>query len=534
METAVAYIRVSSQKQVEEGNSLESQEKQVKAYAQSHGFKLVHIFREEGQSAKTDRRPVLLQMLKHCSMKKSDVKVVIIPKIDRLARNVMDYSNIKLRLHKYGVRIESISERIEDTPAGRFTETIFASVAQFDNEMRSERSRGGMEDAARDGRWVWKAPLGYRNVRINGQGTIEPDPETAPKVRFIFEQLAKGHQGLRTIRGRLAEMGVPINRGYLYRLIENPVYIGKIESFGGVFEGKPPFVPLIDELTAYKAKAALRPSNSPQQYQAEHPDFPLRGTALCQCGVKFTASWSRGKTGARFGYFRCPRCGGKNYSMARIEEEFTIFLEKWEHNEVDWPALVAELTRLEEASRSDFSERRAEQTKKIAELQALRSAIVVKNANGVIPDDVAKAELDRIGNEILEVRSKLEAEEPRTTASKTVVEFAKTFLLSLGKSWPSMSLESKRDLLRFMFPKGVSFDPDAGFGTPRIPLLEEANDRLKRGKSTLVDLGDEFWNLVRNWLYGLHERFGVTNQESSETLQSVQDPPNCHYCSKEA
>lgn len=516
METAVAYIRVSSQKQVEEGNSLESQEKQVKAYAQSHGFKLVHIFREEGQSAKTDRRPVLLQMLKHCSMKKSDVKVVIIPKIDRLARNVMDYSNIKLRLYKYGVRIESISERIEDTPAGRFTETIFASVAQFDNEMRSERSRGGMEDAARDGRWVWKAPLGYRNVRINGQGTIEPDPVTAPKVQYIFEQLSKGHQSLPTIRRRLAEMGLPINRGYLYRLIENPVYLGRIESFGGVYEGKPPFVPLVDELTAYKAKAALRPSSSPQQYQAEHPDFPLRGTALCPCGVKFTASWSRGKTGARFGYFRCPRCGGKNYSMAKIEEAFTVFLEKWEHNEVDWPALVAELTRLEEASRSDFSERRAEQTKKIAELQALRSAIVVKNANGVIPDDVAKAELDRIGNEILEVRSKLEADEPKPTASKTVVEFAQTFLLSLGKSWPSMSPEQKRDLLRFMFPKGVLFDPDAGFGTPSIPLLEEANDRLKGEKSTVVDPSDEFWNSLTSWLNELQARFSSTHLTSSK------------------
>jgi len=509
METAVAYIRVSSQKQVEEGNSLESQEKQVKAYSQSHGFKLVHIFREEGQSAKTDRRPVLLQMLKHCSMKKSDVKVVIIPKIDRLARNVMDYSNIKLRLHKYGVRIESISERIEDTPAGRFTETIFASVAQFDNEMRSERSRGGMEDAAKDGRWVWRAPLGYRNVRVNGQGTIEPDPITAPKVRFIFEQLSKGHQGLPTIRKRLAEMGVPINRGYLYRLIENPAYVGRIEAFGGVYEGKPPFIPLVDELTAYKAKAALRPANTPQQYQVEHPDFPLRGTALCLCGAKYTASWSRSKTGARYGYFRCTKCGSKSYSMARMEEEFIVFLSKWEHNEVDWPALVAELTRLEEASRSDVSERRSEMTKKIADLQTLRSAIVVKNANGIIPDDVAKAELDRIGNEILETRSQLEADDPTPTASKTVIEFAETFLRSLGKSWPKMSLENKRDLLRFMFPKGVSFDPDAGFGTPRIPLLEEANDRLKGEKSTLVDLSDEFWNSLRVWLEKLYMLFSI-------------------------
>lgn len=521
METAVAYIRVSSQKQVEEGNSLESQEKQVKAYAQSHGFKLVHIFREEGQSAKTDRRPVLLQMLKHCSMKKSDVKVVIIPKIDRLARNVMDYSNIKLRLHKYGVRIESISERIEDTPAGRFTETIFASVAQFDNEMRSERSRGGMEDAAKEGRWVWKAPIGYRNIRFNGQGTIEPDPVTAPKIRFIFEQLAKGHQGIPTIRRRLAEMGVSVTRPYLYKLIENPAYVGRIEAFGGVFQGRPPFVPLVDELTAYKAKAALRPSNNPQEYQLENPDFPLRGTALCGCGAKLTASWSRSKTGARYGYFRCPRCGGKSYSLARIEEEFTTFLDKWEHNEIDWPALVAELTRLEEASKSDVNDRRSEMTKKIADLQALRSAIVVKNANGIIPDDVAKAELDRIGDEILETRSQLEADEPKPTVSKTVVEFAETFLRSLGKSWPTMSLENKRDLLRFMFPKGVSFDQDAGFGTPQIPLLEEANDRLKGDLSTVVDPSDEFWNSLASWLNELQARFSSTYLTSSKPANKV-------------
>lgn len=509
METAVAYIRVSSLKQVDEGNSLETQEKQVKAFAQSQGYVLAHIFREEGQSAKTDRRPVLLQMLKHCASKKAAVNVVIIPKIDRLARNVMDYANIKMRLQKHGVRIDSISERIEDTPAGRFTETIFASVAQFDNEIRSERSRGGMEDAARDGRWVWKAPVGYRNVRINGQGTIEPDPVTAPKVQYIFEQLSKGHQGLPTIRRRLAEMGLPINRSYLYRLIANPVYLARIEAFGGIFEGKPPFVPLIDELTAYKAKVALRPSNSPQQYQLEHPDFPLRGTVLCSCGTKLTASWSRGKTGARYSYFRCTKCGGKSHSAKKIDYEFTEFLDRWRHSEVDWPALVKELTRLEGASNSDFIERKTETTKKIVDLQTVRTTIVMKNVHGIIPDDVAKIELARIGDEILETRKLLEESEPGPIASKSLAEFAESFLLSLGKTWPTMSLEHKRDLLRFMFPNGVSYVSDEGFGTPQIPLLERANDRIKVEKYMVVDPSDEFWNSLIAWLTKLHSLFAA-------------------------
>lgn len=524
METAVAYVRVSSQRQVDEGNSLESQEKQVRAFAHARGYNLTQIFREEGQSAKTDRRPVLIQMLNQCALKKGGIRIVIIPKIDRLARNVMDYANIKMRLQKLGVRLESISERIEDTPSGRFTETIFASVAQFDNEVRSERSRGGMEDAAREGRWVWKAPFGYRNIRVNGQGTIEPDPKNAHIVRYIFEQLAKGHQGLPAIRKRVSEMGANLSRGYLYRMIQNPAYVGKIEAFGAVFDAREPFVPLVDELVAYKARVALRPSNFPQTFQLEHPDFPLRGTTLCSCGSKLTASWSRSSTGAKHGYFRCPKCGGKSFRIRQVEDHFIAYLNGWKHNEIDWPAITAELTRLENASERDANDRSAEVTKRVDDLQKLRSAIAVKNANGIVPDDVAKAELQRLGEEILALRQQLEARETSNTPSKTLVEFAAAFLESLGDSWSLMTLKPKKDLLRFMFPNGVSYDPERGFGTLEFPLLKQATERIQAGLLTVVDPRDEFWNSVTKWLVQLSERFAHEPSPISKSPELAAQP----------
>ncbi len=66
--------------------------------------------------------------------------------------------------------IKSVTEYFEDTPAGRFMENIIANVGQFDNDVRTERCIGGMREAINEGRYVWMAPIGYKNVRGKWQG----------------------------------------------------------------------------------------------------------------------------------------------------------------------------------------------------------------------------------------------------------------------------------------------------------------------------------------------------------------------------
>ncbi len=129
---AAIYCRVSTKEQVEEGNSLTTQERNCRDYAAKNGYEVAEVFIEQGESAKTADRPQLQRLLSFCSLKKNGINAVIAYKIDRISRNVDDYSQIRLLLKRYNVEIKSTTEHFENTPAGRFMENIIANVGQFD------------------------------------------------------------------------------------------------------------------------------------------------------------------------------------------------------------------------------------------------------------------------------------------------------------------------------------------------------------------------------------------------------------------
>ena len=129
---AIIYCRVSTKEQVEEGNSLVTQERNCREYAAKNNYHIVQVFIERGESAKTAERTELQNLFKFCALKKNEITAVIAYKIDRISRNTDDYSQIRILLKRYGTEIKSNSEHFEDNPAGRFMENIIANVAQFD------------------------------------------------------------------------------------------------------------------------------------------------------------------------------------------------------------------------------------------------------------------------------------------------------------------------------------------------------------------------------------------------------------------
>lgn len=513
MEKAIAYIRVSSQRQVEEGGSLDVQTKQVQEYASSKGYQLVRIYREEGESAKTDQRPRLQEMLRQCRDTRLGIRIVIVPKIDRLARSVYDYTNLKLQLGRLGIRLESLGEHIENTPVGRFTETILASVAQFDNEVRAERCKGGMVEAVAQGRWVWKAPAGYRNVRHNGKGTIEPDPALAPVIQSAFEMLAYGHLGAPAVFEYLRSAGLNRPKTSLYRLLQNDVYLGQIRAFGNVFKARPPFVALVDPPTFHKAQSAFQNSNHQRGPRTESSDFPLRGTLVCPCSRRFTAAWSRGEQGGRYPYYRCMHCKGRSYPRAQVERFFATFLRGYRFEPQAWERLRQALVKLEEDHRARSEAEREQTTTRIEKLYRLQDAIALKNASGVIPDELAQRQLQRLSDEIGELSAEMPCPEQNDLGE--LLDFAGKFLADLESTWNSLTLQLKRDFLRFMFPAGILFDPESGLRTVEKPLAERLRDAVSGHESHLVDPEFLASNSLREWFTSLRTIAYPPRDESS-------------------
>src|ERR671912_511672 len=153
---AVIYVRVSTKEQTE-NLSLATQLKTCEDYCERQGFEVVARFREEGESAKTVDRTELQKLLQFCRTNKGRVQFVIVFNLTRFAREKYDHFALRAHLKSLGISLRSATEPIDDTSTGKLMEDVLAAFAQFDNDVRSERTRAGMKAALELGRWVFLA-----------------------------------------------------------------------------------------------------------------------------------------------------------------------------------------------------------------------------------------------------------------------------------------------------------------------------------------------------------------------------------------
>lgn len=159
---AVAYIRVSTDKQAEHGVSLEAQRAKVEAYAALYDLELVGVEIDAGVSAKTIDRPALQAAL--AALKSGRADALLVCKLDRLTRSVRDLGDLVDRFFASGKwSLMSVGEQIDTrTAAGRLVLNVLASVAQWEREATGERTSAAMQHKARQGEYVGgKVPYGY-------------------------------------------------------------------------------------------------------------------------------------------------------------------------------------------------------------------------------------------------------------------------------------------------------------------------------------------------------------------------------------
>jgi site-specific DNA recombinase len=188
---AVIYLRVSDPRQAE-NLSLATQLKACEEYCDRQGFQVLARFKEEGESAKTTDRTELQRLLKYCQANKGRVHFLVVFNLTRFAREKYDHFALRAHLKSLGISLRSATEPIDDSATGKLMEGVLAAFAQFDNDVRSDRTKAGMQSALALGRWTFLAPLGYLNAPRQFGTSLMPDPERAPLVRRAFEEFATG------------------------------------------------------------------------------------------------------------------------------------------------------------------------------------------------------------------------------------------------------------------------------------------------------------------------------------------------------
>ena len=197
---AAAYIRVSSEMQVDVGASLPSQLAAIKEYAARNGYDVLpeHVYSDEGISARTADRPRFQNMIAAAKRDKPPFKAIICYENSRFARSREDAVLFKALLRRRGIKLHFVKQDFDDTPAGRMMEGIIESVDQWYSENLAVETKRGQIQNTKDGYSTGgRPPYGLCRVEVkNEHGAVkakwEPDPDTSKVVQRIYGMYCKG------------------------------------------------------------------------------------------------------------------------------------------------------------------------------------------------------------------------------------------------------------------------------------------------------------------------------------------------------
>jgi site-specific DNA recombinase len=301
------YTRKSSEEGLEqEFNSLHAQREACESYIasqRSEGWVLVRDqYDDGGISGGTLERPGLKRLL--ADIEDGLVDVVVVYKIDRLSRSLMDFSKLVEVFDRNGVTFVSVTQSFNTTTSmGRLTLNILLSFAQFEREVTAERIRDKVRASRMKGMWMGGCPpLGYE---VKARKLVE-NPADAAHVRWVFARFIEIGSGTELAR-ELAERGVTTSRGhridkkFIYRMLNNRVYIGEAVHKGTSYPGE--HAAIIDRELWDKVHAIL--TESPRKRAARtRADTPalLRGLLYGPDGAAFSPTHTR-KGGRLYCYY---------------------------------------------------------------------------------------------------------------------------------------------------------------------------------------------------------------------------------------
>ncbi len=312
------YTRKSSEEGLEQAfNSLHAQREACEAYikSQAHeGWKLVKTaYDDGGLSGGSMERPALQRLL--ADVAAGRINVIVVYKVDRLTRSLADFARIVETLDGQGASFVSITQQFNTTTSmGRLTLNVLLSFAQFEREVTGERIRDKVAASRQKGMWMGGTiPLGY-DVRDRELVVNESEAKT---VREIFEAyvrmgtVSEVQDDLRrrdvlskhwtSSTGR-TRGGVKFNRGSLYWLLRNPVYIGQVTHKGQVYEGRQQAI--VDRAIWQQTQELLAAKSSARERRPIVPGGrPLAGRLFDDRGNAMSPTYTVKRDGRRYSYY---------------------------------------------------------------------------------------------------------------------------------------------------------------------------------------------------------------------------------------
>ena len=505
---AAIYARCSSDAQ-DVNNSIEAQISECELYAGHNAIAVVAIYIDEAESGRSDDRPQFQQMMADATAKDKPFDVILVWKFSRFSRDRVDNAIYKNRLKKRGVRIVSIKEPTDDSPAGQFMESVIEDVDAFYSANLSQEVRRGQRKVAERGYYPGnRAPYGYNLEKVQEEdgnafhNIFVIDPATAPIVRRIFDEGIAGRT-YSDLREGLNQDGVPPPKpknardprserwadSTIYEIIHNLHYAGFIVWGVSSQSGEPPVIaqgrhqPIVSKeelelagrVMASKAPKVAHPRQTGSVYM-------MSQMLKCKnCGANLIVRPSKNQT-SRFYQCRTRRldgvevCNCPNLNIQRFDERFlTVVLEDilCDSN------VQTALAKMSEELTAPYEEQQARQLNfdnELLDLQKRQARVMEAYEKGaytvddytrrITPLRETEAELK---NKRTEAARELDHRAAILTEPQEVLAFTSQVADFIGNSPPK---DRKQLLKRFI--KCVWIEPGKGTVVYRIPLPKDA------------------------------------------------------------
>jgi len=487
MKQFVALARVSSREQEREGFSLAVQEEALERYAADARGKIIRLFRIAETASKADERKTFKELIAFAKKHAAELDGLLFYKVDRAARNLPDYVELERLESEYDLPFVSVSQRTENTPAGRMMRRTLANMASFYTEQQSVDVREGLARRVQEGWFAHRGPYGYRNVRKEGRSTVEIDRIAADNVRRIFHLFAYENHTLDSLVECLAKEGRSFRdsssrfpRSMIHTILNDRAYIGDIEFRGQWYPGK--HEPLVDRDTWDRVQALLEPNvyrphiltYAGDRIQCGHCGHPITG----ELKTKKTKSGERAYTYYRCTYYNVGDHPRTRVTEADIDRQVLSLFDKIRIEDDgirDW---------FREVLKSQTQDRQQESLTQQAELQRQESLIVSQQdrlINLRIDDQIDQETYARKNTELrdrlavlkLQIDALNRSNDEMTELASKVFELSQT----LRQQWLTADYLTKRRILEIVFLNCRLDD------VTLVPTIRKPFDALAEGLS---------------------------------------------------
>lgn len=337
-EEVALYVRVSTEEQAINGDSLRTQREELTKYALKNGFHIYGIYEDDGFSATNLKRPALQRLLN--DVKNNNINRILITKLDRLSRGVRNYYKILDTLDEHGVFWQTVFEKYDSsTASGRLHINIMLSVAENESAQTSERIKSVFKTKVESKELIsGKIPIGLK--RQEKKLAIDEDKKQVVLDAFQFyKETTSAYQTFQKLDLKYPEL--QLNYMRVYRMLTNKIYIGIKQTRYGDIED---FCPVLIDKVDFENTQRLLNKNARKPSSENSGGYIFQGLLKCaECGYTLGGKfYSKNIESSKY-YYICKRhhlsmkCSCKtNFNEVKIEEkllqEFNRQLEQYINN----------------------------------------------------------------------------------------------------------------------------------------------------------------------------------------------------------